>query len=264
MPSLPRDENLSPLSMRSHLALPTASSSVRSVDDLPATTRIEYTAGTSSLVQHFPALVRRTNRSTEVLALLLGSGCSPARTAVIVDVILQISRPRIMNDNPYSTPSQLPAENGKPRDQSRSLWNAYLLAPAAAPTSFVALLFVVGATCVAFGVEINPASFLVLPVVAMIAGMIICYLVAGCLGMPIAFHLRKRDKLNGYTIHAAASGWSLLVSLVGLPAAIYGGAPWYQILMAPLLLLLVVAPPVLMSGTVFWWLVKRGGGLSTP
>ncbi len=169
-----------------------------------------------------------------------------------------------MNDNPYSTSPQLPAEHGKPRRQSRSLWNAYLLAPAAAPTSFVALLFVVGAGCVAFGVEINPASFLVLPVVAMTAGMIICYLVAGCLGMPIAFHLQKRDNLNGYTIHAAAFGWSLLLSLVvGLTAAIFGGAPWHQIPLAILLLLLLVAPPVLMSGTVFWWLVKRGGGLST-
>lgn len=185
--------------------------------------------------------------------------------SVMLVVILQIPRRRIMNDNPYSTPSQLPAENGKPRGQSRSLWNAYLFAPAAAPSSFVALLFVVGAACVAFGVEINPASFFVLPVVAMTAGMIICYLVAGCLGMPIAFHLQKRDKLNGYTIHAAAFGWSLLLSLVvGLPAAIYSGAPWYQIPMTPLLLLLVVAPPVLMSGTIFWWLVKRGGGLSTP
>ncbi len=126
------------------------------------------------------------------------------------------------------------------------------------------LLLLVGAICVAFGVEINPASFLVVPIVAMTAGMIVCYLVAGCIGMPIAFRLQKHGQLNGYTIHAAAFGWSLLVSLtVGVPAAIYSGAPWHQILLAPLLLLLVVAPPVLLSGTSFWWLAKRNGGLST-
>lgn len=170
-----------------------------------------------------------------------------------------------MNENPFSTPSELPPENGAAHEKSRSLWNAYLLAPAAAPTSFVALFFIVGAICFALGIEVNPASFLVLPIFAMTAGMIICYLVAGCIGMPIAFHLRKREKLNGYTIHAAAFGWSLLFSLViGVPAAIYSGAPWYQVPLAPLLLLLVVAPPVLLSGTSFWWLAKRNGGLSTP
>ncbi len=168
-----------------------------------------------------------------------------------------------MTDNPYSTPRQLLASDGVPLDQRRPLWRAYWFAPAAAPIAFVVLLFVVGACCTALGIAINPASFVVLPVVAMTAGMLICYLVAGCIGMPIAFQLKKRDKLNGFTVHAAAFGWSSFVALVvGLPAALYGGAPWYQVPLAPLILLLVVAPPVLVSGTAFWWLVKRGGGLS--
>lgn len=180
-------------------------------------------------------------------------------------VILQVRRRSNMDENPYSTPPQLPPEIGDPRAHGRPLWRAYAFAPAAAPVSFVAFLFVVGAICIAFGIEINPASFLVLPVVAMTVGMAVCYLVAGCIGMPIAFQLRKHGKLNGYTIHLAAFGWALFVSLVvGVPAAIYSGAPWYQIPLAPLLLLAAVAPPVLLSGTSFWWLVRRNGGLSTP
>lgn len=171
-----------------------------------------------------------------------------------------------MSDNPYSTPSELAAEKGAAPDQSfRPLWKAYALAPAVAPISFVAILFMIGAICYAFDVKINPASFLVLPLVAMTAGTIVCYLVAGCIGMPIAFHLRKRGRLNGYTIHAAAFGWSLFVSLaIGVPAAVFSGAPWYQVPLAPLLLLAAVAPPVLLSGTSFWWLVRKNGGLSTP
>ena len=102
------------------------------------------------------------------------------------------------------------------------------------------------------------------PALALTVGMIASYIVAGVIGMPIAFGLRRKSRLNGYTIHAAAFAWSLLVSLtVGVPAAIYSGALWHQILLAPLLLLLVIAPPVLLSGTSFWWLAKRNGGLST-
>jgi hypothetical protein len=169
-----------------------------------------------------------------------------------------------MTDNPYQSPSAR-AEQRPATDQFRkSLWRAYAFAPAVAPVSFVLLLFLIGAIATAFNIEVNPTSFLVLPVVALTAGMVICYLVAGCIGMPIAFYLRKRNSLNGYTIHGAAFCWSIFTAVVvATPMSFSQGAKWYHIPLAILVLVCVIAPPVLLSATVFWLLVRRNGGLST-
>ncbi len=168
-----------------------------------------------------------------------------------------------MNDNPYSTPSLLSDENASPSEQRRLLWLAYLFAPATAPITFVVLIFVAGPFATKFGIHISPANFLSLPLIAMAAGMPICYVVAGCIGMPIVFGLQKRRILNGRTIYTAAFALSIFLSLIfGVPAAIYFNATWYQIPLGPLLLLPFITPPTLVSGTVFWGLLKIGGGLS--
>jgi hypothetical protein len=112
-----------------------------------------------------------------------------------------------------------------------------------------------------FEFEVNPASFLVLPVLALTVGLVACYVVAGTIGMPIAFFLRNRGQLNGYTIHAAALACSILfcgaIALLSI-----GEAPQQaQVFMGYLLgfgyLMCGVAPPVLLSGTAFWLLVRK-------
>ena len=169
-----------------------------------------------------------------------------------------------MTDNPYqSSTASVDQRRFRTDQSSKSLWIAYAFSPAVAPISFVLILFLLGAIFTAFDVEVNPASFLVLPVVALTAGMVICYLVAGCIGMPIAFYLRKRNSLTGYTIHGAALCWAIFTSVViATPMSFAQGAKWYHIPSAILIPVCVIAPPVLLSATSFWQLVRRNGGLS--
>lgn len=147
---------------------------------------------------------------------------------------------------------------------NKTLWRAYLLAPAVAPVAFVVLLLVVCAGGYSLGFEINPASVLVLPIVAFTAGFVICYTVAGLIGMPIAFFLRNRNALNGSTIHGAAFGWSVLFSVACMAiAAPRSDFPLQHFLVGLLVLMSAVAPPVLLSATTFWLLVRRGSYSST-
>jgi F0F1-type ATP synthase assembly protein I len=92
-------------------------------------------------------------------------------------------------------------------------------------------------------------------------GFFACYLVAGLIGMPIAFLLRRNNLLNVWTIHGAALAWGMLWSFVCTVAAIYvvaaiGGdiqslpltVGWFIVLMVP---------PVVLAGTAFWLLIKK-------
>lgn len=166
-----------------------------------------------------------------------------------------------MNMNPFESPNPS-AEPDLVDSPKKSLWTAYFIAPAVAPISFVVTLFLVCAIATAFQIEVNPASLLVLPLLALTVGMVICYVVAGVIGMPIAFYLRKRNILNGYTIHGAAFCWSVLFALVaGIPLSVFNGASWY---VAPGFISCLTIPFVLLSATCFWLVLRRSGSLTIP
>jgi len=135
------------------------------------------------------------------------------------------------------------------------MWRAYLIAPAVAPVSFIILLYSVGAVAYLFDVDVNPASFVVMPVVALTVGSVACYAVAGAIGMPIAFYLRRRKLLNGYTIHLAAFLWAVAFAL--LCASLIHHGPWSALPVVVAYLACGVTPPVLLSATVFWIIVRR-------
>lgn len=126
------------------------------------------------------------------------------------------------------------------------MWRAYAIAPAVTPVTFIAV--------VSFGGVTLPAN-----VIAM--GFFVCYLVAGVIGMPIAYLLRRKNSLNVWTIHGAALTWGMLWSLVCTVAAIYvvaaiGG----DIQSLPLTLgwfIVLMVPPVILAGTAFWLLIKK-------
>ncbi len=169
-----------------------------------------------------------------------------------------------MTDNPFQASSVVNRSDAVGINASnRALWIAYLVSPAVAPVSFIVILFLLGGIFTAFKMDVNPASFLVLPVVALTVGMVVCYLVAGIIGMPIAFYLRRRNALTGRSIHGAALGWSIFVSVIlGVPVAVAAGARWYHVPLAVGTLACLITPPVLLSATSFWFLLRRNGGLS--
>ncbi len=129
----------------------------------------------------------------------------------------------VQSESPYQTSSTVNDQPDDVQRPRRALWIAYAFSPAIAPIAFVVLLFLLGAICTALNFEVNPASFLVLPVLALTVGMVTCYLVAGAIGMPIAFYFHRRQSLTGYTIHGAALCWSIFVSfVVGAPMVLTG------------------------------------------
>jgi hypothetical protein len=138
---------------------------------------------------------------------------------------------------------------------NRALWWAYFWAPAVAPLAFVAMVLLVGFLGEYFGFEVNPASMLVLPVIALTLGTVCCYFVAGVIGMPIAFYLRRIHSLNGYTIHAAAFLWAALFA--SFCAVVMVGGSWNELPVALCYFGFGVIPPVLLAGTAFWLLLRQ-------
>ncbi len=147
--------------------------------------------------------------------------------------------------NPFQQ-ARISMSNLTPIPSNHDMWRAYALAPAVTPLTFLAIVSIGGVT---------------LPAKAIALGFITCYLVAGLIGMPIAFSLRRRDLLNALTIHGAAFAWGTMWAFFCTFAAIYvvgaiGGSiqslplttAWFSALMVP---------PVVLAGTAFWLLVKN-------
>jgi hypothetical protein len=128
----------------------------------------------------------------------------------------------------------------------QDMWRAYAIAPAVTPVTFIAVMSLVGVT---------------LPANVIAFGFFACYLVAGLIGMPIAFLLRCRNALNGWTIHGAALAWGILWSLFCSVAAVYVaiaiGADIQSLPMTVGWFLLLMVPPVVLAGTAFWLLIKN-------
>lgn len=167
---------------------------------------------------------------------------------------------------------QVMSSNSDPNDQPRrilspdakTLWWAYAIAPAVAPILFAVTVFVVGMTWLTLNPDFigTPIGVVVIPIISLTVGVVASYFVAGVIGMPIAFFLRKREILNGYTIHGAALLWTFF--FVGLlSAAMYATTtpqtrpPLTDFLSSTLILVFLIAPGILLSATTFWWIVSR-------
>lgn len=161
-------------------------------------------------------------------------------------------------ENPYQSATLLPSStdvNVNLAPSNRTLWRAYFWAPSVAPIAFVGLVLLVGLVAPRLGVEINPASMLLLPAIALTVGFASCYFVAGLIGMPIAFYLRRIQLLNGYSIHGAAFCWAVFFASVC--AVVMVGGNRDELPLALCYFGFGVIPPVLLSGTAFWLLLKR-------
>ena len=158
-------------------------------------------------------------------------------------------------DNPYEPTIQGDSTTASSlRPSNRAMWKAYIWSPSVAPIAFVALVLLIGIVGEVFGIEVNPASMLILTVIALKIGVVSCYVVAGIIGMPIAFYLRRINALNVYSIHGAALCWAVLFS-VGC-AVVMVGENWVELPLALGYFGIGVIPPVLLSGTAFWLLLK--------
>ncbi len=133
-----------------------------------------------------------------------------------------------------------------PVPSTADMWRAYAIAPAVTPITFIAIVSMIGVAL--------PAN-----IIAM--GFLACYLVAGLVGMPIAFSLRSTDSLNAWTIHCASLAWAVLWSLFCTVTVVYVvtaiGGSIQSLLLTAGCFLAVMVPPVVLAGTVFWLLLNR-------
>jgi hypothetical protein len=138
------------------------------------------------------------------------------------------------------------------------MWRAYCFAPAVAPLVFILELLGLLLVSGVFGIGVNPASLLILPIVALTVGMVVSYVVAGAIGMPLAFYLRKRGLLNGFSIHGVAIGWAVVFSIVCSVVPVWmTGDQWNQVPLVFCYFACLVTPPVFLSATAFWLLVGK-------
>ena len=160
-----------------------------------------------------------------------------------------------------TTPSCSQAQPRKP--DTKTLWCAYAIAPVVAPLLFAIAFFVIGIIALRLNPDFTgtPAGLILVPFLSMTVGVAASYFIAGVIGMPIAFYLRNREILNGYTIHSAAVLWALLV-VGGLSLATYlsRSAPrpsLAEFVWATLIFFVTITPCITLSATTFWWIVRH-------
>jgi hypothetical protein len=163
---------------------------------------------------------------------------------------------QVEHENPYqATGMAVPLSRTLAIPSARALWLSFLLAPAVAPVTFIALVSLFGGGAIILGVPVNTASFLVLPLLAITVGMVVSYSVAGAVGMPVAFMLRYFGWLRGITLHGSALLGSMAASVV--LAFFISWPAWEYIPLTIAYCSIGFTPPVLLTTATFWWLVQR-------
>lgn len=152
--------------------------------------------------------------------------------------------------------------NASARHTPTKLWRAFRVAPAVAPVVFAVLVFSLGsllrpANDAEFG---TPAGIIAVPILALTLGVPASYGIAGLVGMPIVFALRRRHWLNGWSIHLAALAWGIFLCLLLWLGAYACTAPPRPPLSSQLPGALVsgalLIPCILLSATTFWWMTR--------
>lgn len=168
----------------------------------------------------------------------------------------------MVSRNPYHPPTNYPsAVHGCRIPSNRSLWRAYLLAPAVAPIAFMSAIFLVNIFAGRLGVQseesglANETGFIKVPILLFTIGFVGCYFVAVVIGMPVAFCLRRWNALNGYSINGAALCSALLLSVTCAVTMV--GKNWNSLPVVLCYLASGVVPPILLSASAFWLLVRR-------
>lgn len=175
-------------------------------------------------------------------------------------------RMMMTDPNPYSSPttvtSDIPIWEAS---STKRLWLSYGIAPLVAPLLAAITVFVVGFSYQAAhpeDIDLNPMSVFAVPIVLLLLGVPASYGVAGLIGMPIAFWLRRRGRLNGFTVHAAALLWAAVLGAALTVVGVFvpegdGSHSYLAILGVGLGAFAMLAPFILLSATTFWLIGVR-------
>ena len=164
------------------------------------------------------------------------------------------------NLSPYTPPNSESddALHLRPTTGNR-IWIGFLVAPPVVPLLIAAAILLSGPILIDPSDTGTPIGIVLLPMAFSTVGVAISYFLTLLLGMPIATWLNRRDRLNGYSIHASALVISILlgVFLIGSIVIAQGiagtqDARPLELLtstaMACLLFIVLIIP----TATIFW------------
>lgn len=157
-------------------------------------------------------------------------------------------------------PADIKAEYAKCRvTSSKRLWRAFWIAPLVAPVLLAVDMFVAGLLLSDSGDSGTPLGVLAVPLIALTLGIFGAYLIALSCWMPVVFFLRKRDWLNGGSIHLMGLV-AALATFVLLEVAAYYAPTWPDNLLGlsgpSLYLSGFMIPNVMLSALVFWLMIR--------
>lgn len=132
----------------------------------------------------------------------------------------------------------------------------FAVAPVVVPIAFVLWLAIIFLFCTALNISVNTASVVVLSGIAGTVGIPASYAVAGLLGMPLAFFLRNRGRLNAFTIHVAALSISGIFAVCCQFLIAMRDVSLIARMIASLYPFLLIVVPILLSAMTFWLVVR--------
>lgn len=158
-------------------------------------------------------------------------------------------------------PAEIKAEYAKCRvTSSERLWRAFWIAPLVAPVLLAVDMFVVGLLLSDSGDSGTPLGVLTVPLIALTLGIFGAYLITLSCWMPVVFFLRKRDWLNGGSIHLM--GLLLALAVIAIlefaaccvPAVLRDN--FFGLSGPSLYLSGFMIPNVMLSALVFWLMIR--------
>jgi hypothetical protein len=165
------------------------------------------------------------------------------------------------NFSPYEAPAEVATDPLESTSAKNPLVKAFAIAPLVGPTFLALFVLIGGVIYLSLNPENpgTPVGVIVIPIFTMTVGVFLSYCAALVVGLPMALVLRRRNQLNGWTIHAAA--WTCAVLMTGLGCLASFAASSNTSLgvdvIGWLVVLALLTPGSLLSGTAFWWIMRR-------
>jgi hypothetical protein len=136
------------------------------------------------------------------------------------------------------------------------MWMGFAVAPVVGPIAFVLWLAIVFLFSTALNISVNTASVAVMTGIAVTVGIPASYAVAGLFGMPLAFFLRNRGRLNAFTIHSSALCISGIVAVCCQFLIVLEDVSLTARIIALIYVFLLTVVPILLSAMTFWLIVR--------
>lgn len=148
--------------------------------------------------------------------MVLPSGCQTRLSVKLMKDSHESTNSKLMSSQTPYAPPTADSTLAQPSQGQRTnrLWLGFFVAPPVVPIILASVIFFGGAYVIDPNDTGTPIGIIIFPILLLTAGIAFSYFLSLVIGMPIAFWLNRRNRLNGYSIHLVAIGLSLLFGMV--------------------------------------------------